>query len=133
MESGVICNKALDEFESEISVLTKRYGISSLLAHESFIHRDLKSSNILLCDDFQAKVSDFGPVKLVPDGGKSIMTHVAWTFGYVAPKYASNKLFSLYIYIYMYVYMYVYLYILWMLQKGMLETINFWHGSSKKL
>ncbi|KAJ0467349.1 putative protein kinase RLK-Pelle-LRR-IX family [Helianthus annuus] len=78
------------------------------LAHESFIHRDLKSSNILLCDDFQAKVSDFGPVKLVPDGGKSIMTHVAGTFGYVAPKYASNKLFSLYIYIYVCIYICIY-------------------------
>ncbi|KAF5767954.1 putative protein kinase RLK-Pelle-LRR-IX family [Helianthus annuus] len=73
---------------------------------------DLKSSNILLSDDFRAKVSDFGPVKLVPDGGKSIMTQVAGTFGYVASKYASNNLFSLYTYIciYIYIYMYVYIY-----------------------
>ncbi|XP_035838865.1 receptor-like kinase TMK4 [Helianthus annuus] len=47
-----------------------------------------KSSNILLGDDFRAKVSDFGLVKLVPDGGKSIMTRVAGTFGYIAPEYA---------------------------------------------
>ncbi|KAJ0702723.1 putative protein kinase RLK-Pelle-LRR-IX family [Helianthus annuus] len=55
------------------------------LAHQSFIHPDLKSSNILLSDDFRAKVSDFGPVKLITDGGKSIRTQVTWTFGYVAP------------------------------------------------
>ncbi|KAM0012652.1 putative protein kinase RLK-Pelle-LRR-IX family [Helianthus debilis subsp. tardiflorus] len=72
------------------------------LAHLSFIHRDLKSSNILPSDDFRAKASDFEPVKLVPDGGNSIMTQVAGTFGYVAPKYASNYLF-LYIYIYIYI------------------------------
>ncbi|KAJ0702711.1 putative protein kinase RLK-Pelle-LRR-IX family [Helianthus annuus] len=87
------------------------------LAHQSFIHRDLKSSNILLSDYYRAKVSDFGPVKLVPDGGKSIMTQVAGTFGYVAPKYASNYLFPLYIYIcmciYIYLYAYIYVYILW--------------------
>ncbi|KAJ0467337.1 putative protein kinase RLK-Pelle-LRR-IX family [Helianthus annuus] len=81
------------------------------LAHQSFIQRDLKSSNILLSDDFRAKVSDFGPVKLVPNGGKSIMTQVAGTFGYVAPKYASNYLFSLYIYIYVCMYIYIYMYI----------------------
>ncbi|KAJ0702687.1 putative protein kinase RLK-Pelle-LRR-IX family [Helianthus annuus] len=43
------------------------------LAPQSFMHWDLKSSYILLSYDFRAKVSDFGTVKLIPDGGKSIM------------------------------------------------------------
>ncbi|KAL7198412.1 hypothetical protein ACSBR2_020832 [Camellia fascicularis] len=58
------------------------------LAHQSFIHRDLKSSNILLGDDFRAKVADFGLVKLAPDREKSIATRLAGTFGYLAPEYA---------------------------------------------
>lgn len=58
------------------------------LARESFIHRDLKSSNILLGDDFRAKVADFGLVKLAPDRGKSVATRLAGTFGYLAPEYA---------------------------------------------
>ncbi|KAG6682248.1 hypothetical protein I3842_13G129300 [Carya illinoinensis] len=58
------------------------------LAGQTFIHRDLKSSNILLDDDFRAKVSDFGLVKLAPDGEKSVTTKLAGTFGYLAPEYA---------------------------------------------
>ncbi|CAJ2654757.1 unnamed protein product [Trifolium pratense] len=58
------------------------------LARQTFIHRDLKSSNILLGDDIRAKVSDFGLVKLAPDGEKSMATRLAGTFGYLAPEYA---------------------------------------------
>ncbi|KAF2322922.1 hypothetical protein GH714_032085 [Hevea brasiliensis] len=58
------------------------------LAHRSFIHGHLKSSNILLGDDFRAKVSDFGLVKLAPEGEKSMLNRLAATFGYLAPEYA---------------------------------------------
>ncbi|KAL6009394.1 hypothetical protein ACLOJK_022623 [Asimina triloba] len=60
------------------------------LAHQSFIHRDLKPSNILLGDDMRAKVSDFGLVKLAPDGKYSMETRLAGTFGYLAPEYATT-------------------------------------------
>ncbi|XP_058093415.1 receptor-like kinase TMK4 [Magnolia sinica] len=60
------------------------------LAHQSFIHRDLKPSNILLGDDMRAKVSDFGLVKLAPDGKYSMETRLAGTFGYLAPEYAAT-------------------------------------------
>ncbi|XP_010553548.1 PREDICTED: receptor-like kinase TMK3 isoform X2 [Tarenaya hassleriana] len=60
------------------------------LAHQSFIHRDLKPSNILLGDDMRAKVSDFGLVRLAPDGKHSIETRLAGTFGYLAPEYAGR-------------------------------------------
>ncbi|GAA0154393.1 hypothetical protein Leryth_014763 [Lithospermum erythrorhizon] len=58
------------------------------LAHQSFIHRDLKSANILLSNDFRAKVADFGLVKLAPDSDRSVATRLAGTFGYLAPEYA---------------------------------------------
>ncbi|XP_054823811.1 receptor protein kinase TMK1-like isoform X2 [Prosopis cineraria] len=61
------------------------------LAQHSFIHRDLKPSNILLGDDMRAKVSDFGLVRLAPEGRNSVETRLAGTFGYLAPEYAVSE------------------------------------------
>ncbi|KAI4335295.1 hypothetical protein L6164_013956 [Bauhinia variegata] len=53
------------------------------------IHRDFKSSNILLEDDFTPKVSDFGLARTATDEeSRHISTRVMGTFGYVAPEYA---------------------------------------------
>lgn len=53
------------------------------------IHRDFKASNILLENNFNAKVADFGLAKQAPEGRQTYLsTRVMGTFGYVAPEYA---------------------------------------------
>ncbi|CAL0301174.1 unnamed protein product [Lupinus luteus] len=55
------------------------------------IFRDFKSSNILLDENFNAKLSDFGLAKLGPIEGKNpVSTRVMGTYGYCAPEYASS-------------------------------------------
>jgi serine/threonine protein kinase len=52
------------------------------------IHRDVKANNILLDENFNARVADFGLAKLAPEDETHFTTHVAGTHGYVAPEYA---------------------------------------------
>ncbi|KAL3537628.1 hypothetical protein ACH5RR_000994 [Cinchona calisaya] len=57
-------------------------------AAEPIIHRDVKSSNILLSDDFVPKLSDFGLAMSASSSSYHIdSADVAGTFGYLAPEY----------------------------------------------
>ncbi|KAJ0896816.1 putative protein kinase RLK-Pelle-RLCK-VIIa-2 family [Helianthus annuus] len=55
------------------------------------IYRDMKASNILLDEDYNAKVSDFGLAKVGPsDGMTHVSTRVVGTYGYAAPEYLAT-------------------------------------------
>eukprot|EP01018_Ginkgo_biloba_P025852 Gb_27527 [translate_table: standard] len=54
------------------------------------IHRDIKSSNILLNENMEARICDFGLATLINPHQTHVSTFVAGTFGYLAPEYVDT-------------------------------------------
>ncbi|XLR22915.1 hypothetical protein HN51_069165 [Arachis hypogaea] len=103
-------NKSLDQFifdpekRSEFDWHTW-YGIINGIArgllylHEEsrlkIIHRDLKPNNVLLDHEMVAKISDFGMARIFYENQNTANTkRVVGTYGYMAPEYAMEGLFS---------------------------------------
>ncbi|KAI5589546.1 hypothetical protein BDE02_05G170300 [Populus trichocarpa] len=94
---GAMQHHGMLTWEARMKVLL---GTAKALAylHEAIepkvVHRDIKSSNILIDNEFNAKVSDFGLAKLLDSGESHITTRVMGTFGYVAPEYANTGMLN---------------------------------------
>ncbi|KAH9613040.1 hypothetical protein KSS87_005469 [Heliosperma pusillum] len=67
-----------------------KIAVGAARGHPRIIHRDIKSSNILIDNNYEAQVSDFGLAKLAMDAETHVSTRVMGTFGYMAPEYATT-------------------------------------------
>ena len=87
--------------EESVLIWAVRYKVAQGLAssllylHEEWeqcvLHRDIKSSNIMLDSHFNAKLGDFGLARLVEHAKGSQTTGVVGTMGYMAPEYYTNN------------------------------------------
>jgi serine/threonine protein kinase len=84
--------KGLDWLTRKRVAFGAAHGLEYLHEHcnPKIVHRDLKAANILLDNDFEAVLGDFGLAKLVDAKLTHVTTQVRGTMGHIAPEYLST-------------------------------------------